>query len=139
MLGEGVVLYERARVGGLEEEKGDAGLEKLRGARESLGGSVRESMRGEGVVLGRNVVVETGAVVEASEVGEGSVVEAGAVVGRGAVLGRVRFHSSSMSGYSCAFVGVVEDSLTNMVVVLHHLSGFRCAAVHNPARLHGCV
>lgn len=72
-------MYERARVG-VADAEGEVGR-RMSG--------LRESSRGEGVVLGRNVVVETGAVVEASEVGEGSVVEGGAVVGRGAVLGRV--------------------------------------------------
>ncbi|KAF1931447.1 trimeric LpxA-like protein [Didymella exigua CBS 183.55] len=67
VLGEGVVLFERARVG-VEGELGRSA--------------------GEDVVLGRNVVVETGAVVEGREVGEGSVVEVGAVVGRGAVVGK---------------------------------------------------
>lgn len=85
LLGEGCVVYERARVGaGEEEEKGEGRVALLR--RESgmsFGG------RGEGTVLGRNVVVETGAVVEAVEVGEGSTVEVGAVVGRGCVVGKV--------------------------------------------------
>lgn len=82
VLGEGVVVYERVRIGLGTSESADG--EAPSAAR------VRDSMRGDGTVLGRNVVVETGAVVEAAEVGEGSVVEAGAVLGRGCVLGKVR-------------------------------------------------
>lgn len=69
--------------------EGDA--EGKRGSVVSARGSagVRESMRSEGTVLGRNVVVDSGAVVEAAEVGEGSVVEVGAVLGRGSIIGRV--------------------------------------------------
>ncbi|KAF1952555.1 hypothetical protein CC80DRAFT_176666 [Byssothecium circinans] len=74
VLGEGVVVYERAKVG---VGSGGVGL-----------GAARESMRVDGTVLGKYVVIETGAVVEAAEVGEGSVVECGAVVGRGAVVGK---------------------------------------------------
>lgn len=87
MLGEGSVVYERARVGAGEVE--DLGGRPGLGRRIS---GVTAGARGDGVVLGRNVVVETGAVVEAAEVGDGCVVEAGAVVGRGCVLGRVSGH-----------------------------------------------
>jgi dynactin-6 len=82
MVGEGCVMFERARVGVADVESGRPELSR-RTSGMSNGG------RGDGVVLGRNVVVETGAVVEASEVGEGSVVEGGAIVGRGAVIGKV--------------------------------------------------
>lgn len=81
MLGEGCVVFERARVG--VADVGEVPGFDRRQSGTYMGG------RGEGVVLGRNVVVETGAVVEAAEVGEGSVVESGAVVGRGAVIGKV--------------------------------------------------
>ncbi|KAJ4351086.1 hypothetical protein N0V95_004133 [Ascochyta clinopodiicola] len=81
MVGEGCVVFERARVGVAEVETGRPELSR-RTSGMSAGG------RGDGVVLGRNVVVETNAVVEAAEVGEGSVVEVGAVVGRGAVVGK---------------------------------------------------
>ncbi|KAF3050325.1 hypothetical protein E8E11_003866 [Didymella keratinophila] len=80
MLGEGVVVCERARVG--IADPSPAGGEEER--RRTSGSVVRTDC----VVLGRNVVVETGAVVEGSDVGEGSCVEAGAVVGRGAVVGK---------------------------------------------------
>ena len=82
MLGEGCVVFERARVGIADIDV------KPELVRRSSG--VSQGGRSDGVVLGRNVVVETGAVVEGSEVGEGSVVEGGAVVGRGAVVGKVR-------------------------------------------------
>ena len=82
MLGEGCVVFERARVG-------VADVGEVPGFDRRQSGTYMGA-RGEGVVLGRNVVVETGAVVEAAEVGEGSVVESGAVVGRGAVVGKVR-------------------------------------------------
>ncbi|KAJ4295585.1 hypothetical protein N0V90_007598 [Kalmusia sp. IMI 367209] len=82
VIGEGAVIYERAKVG--------VGMEELDSKRSSVASvtSARNSMRGEGTVLGRNVVVETGAVIEAAEVGEGSVVEVGAHLGRGCVLGK---------------------------------------------------
>lgn len=85
MLGEGVVVCERARVGIADMSLSAEGEERRR----QSGGLVRS----DGVVLGRNVVVETGAVVEGSEVGEGSCVEAGAVVGRGVVVGKVSRHT----------------------------------------------
>ncbi|KAF2642495.1 hypothetical protein P280DRAFT_396604 [Massarina eburnea CBS 473.64] len=75
VLGEGVVVYERAKVG-----VGAGGVAGM--------GAARESMRVDGTVLGRYVVVETGAIVEAAEIGEGSVVEGSAVVGRGCVIGK---------------------------------------------------
>lgn len=88
MVGEGSVVFEKARVGVADIDGGRPEL-----SRRTSGVSIRNSMRGDGVVLGRNVVVETNAVVEAAEVGEGSVVEVGAVVGRGAVIGKVRVDS----------------------------------------------
>ncbi|KAF2709232.1 trimeric LpxA-like protein [Pleomassaria siparia CBS 279.74] len=78
VLGEGVVIYERARIG--VASGGDAGGMMM--AESASGG------RADGTVLGRNVVVETNAVVEAAEVGEGSTVEVGALVGRGCVIGK---------------------------------------------------
>ncbi|KAF2471882.1 uncharacterized protein BDR25DRAFT_303254 [Lindgomyces ingoldianus] len=71
VLWEGVVVYERARVG----------VENAKVAR-------TDTSRGDGVVLGKNAVVETGALVEASEIGEGTVVEVGARVGVGCVIGK---------------------------------------------------
>ncbi|KAF2200313.1 trimeric LpxA-like protein, partial [Delitschia confertaspora ATCC 74209] len=70
VLGDGVVLYERAFVGVV------------------TGGNGSGDERREGAWLGRNVVVETGAIVEAREVGEGTVVEAGGRVGSGVVVGK---------------------------------------------------
>lgn len=84
MLGEGSVVFEKARVGVADIDSGRPEF-----SRRTSGVSLRNSTRGDGVVLGRNVVVETNAIVEAAEVGEGSVVEVGAVVGRGAVVGKV--------------------------------------------------
>ena len=84
MLGEGCVVFERARVGVADVDGGRPEL-----SRRTSGMSGNGNGRGDGVVLGSNVVVETGAVVEASEVGEGSTIESGAVVGRGAVVGKV--------------------------------------------------
>jgi dynactin 6 len=79
VLGEGVVVYERARVG---VGMGDANKRMS----SAVGGNARESMRVDGTVLGRHVVIETGAIVEAAEIGESSIVEAGAVLERGCVV-----------------------------------------------------
>jgi dynactin-6 len=85
VLSEGVVVYERAKIGL------GVGPELDAGSRRSSMASARNSatMKTEGTVLGRNVVVEANAVVEAAEVGEGTIVEVGAVLGRGCVVGRV--------------------------------------------------
>ncbi|KAF2130293.1 trimeric LpxA-like protein [Dothidotthia symphoricarpi CBS 119687] len=79
ILGDGVIVYERAKVGmGMET------VQDVESKRSSMA-----SMRGPiSVRLGHNVVVESNAVVEAAEVGEGSVVEVGAVLGRGCVVGK---------------------------------------------------
>jgi dynactin-6 len=87
VLGPGVIVYERAKVGvGMGEavdiaKGGGGGVESRRA-------SGIEGRRGEGTLLGKNVVVETRAVVEAAEVGEGSVVEVGAYLGPGSVVGK---------------------------------------------------
>jgi dynactin-6 len=86
VLGEGVVIYERARVGLGTGDNADADIRRSSGVVRSGEGS---SIRSERTVLGNNVVVETGAVVEAYELGEGCVVEVGAVVGRGCIIGKV--------------------------------------------------
>ncbi|KAF2020507.1 trimeric LpxA-like protein [Aaosphaeria arxii CBS 175.79] len=85
VLGEGVVIYERAKVGVGIGNGTDASLRRSSTA--SARDSIR-STRGEGTVLERHVVIETGAIVEAAEIGEGSLVEAGAVLGRGCVIGK---------------------------------------------------
>lgn len=95
VIGEGVVIYERAKIGVGFGESADT---DSRRSSVMSGASARNSMRGEGTVLGRNVVIETNAVVEAAEVGEGSVVEVGAVLGRGCVIGKV-----SLSSDICRF------------------------------------
>jgi dynactin-6 len=77
VLADGVVVYERAKVG--------IGMAVDADSRRSS----TASASGEGTILGRNVVVESNAVVEAAEVGEGSVIEVGAVLGRGCVIGKV--------------------------------------------------
>ncbi|KAL5113509.1 hypothetical protein ACEQ8H_008617 [Pleosporales sp. CAS-2024a] len=85
VLGEGVVVYERAKIGmGVGGPEMDA--ENRRSSMTSARSSA--SIRSEGTVLGKNVVVESNAIVEAAEIGEGSVIEVGAVLGRGCVLGR---------------------------------------------------
>lgn len=86
VLGEGVVIYERAKIGVGIGDGTDADSR-----RSSTISTERSSVygRGEGTVLGPNVVIETGAIVEAAEVGEGSTIEVGAVLGRGCVIGRV--------------------------------------------------
>lgn len=92
MLGEGVVVYERAKVGvGLGP---DLDAESRRSSMASARNSVNVGVRSEGTVLGKYVVVESNAVVEAAEVGEGSVVEVGAVLGRGCVVGKVNAFSA---------------------------------------------
>lgn len=94
MLGEGVVVYERARVGvGLGP---DLDAESRRSSMNSARSSA--PIRSDGTVLGRNVVVESNAVVEASEVGEGTMVEVGAVLGRGSIVGKVRMQYSDYTG-----------------------------------------
>ncbi|KAF2657869.1 trimeric LpxA-like protein [Lophiostoma macrostomum CBS 122681] len=90
VLGEGVLIYERARAGvGFGDTGGGSGSgdESRRSSVASSGGA-RDSLRVDGTVLGKNVVVESAAVVEAAEVGEGSVIEAQAVLGRGCVVGK---------------------------------------------------
>jgi len=93
VLGEGCVVFERAKVGVGMGGEGDGGAEGRRGSMappaRSSSMHVRDSMRSEGTVLGRNVVVDSGAVVEAAEVGEGSVIEVGAVLGKGSIIGKV--------------------------------------------------
>jgi dynactin-6 len=92
VLGEGVVVYERAKVGmGVGP---DLDAESRRSSMASARSSA--TVRSDGTVLGRNVVVESNAIVEAAEVGEGSVIEVGAVLGRGCVLGKVRVSSLSL-------------------------------------------
>ncbi|KAF1967675.1 trimeric LpxA-like protein [Bimuria novae-zelandiae CBS 107.79] len=85
VLGEGVVLWERARVG---VSMAEAMNDSRRSSVASRASSVRDSTRGEGIVLGRNVTIEAAAVVEAAEVGEGSVIEVGAYLGKGCVIGK---------------------------------------------------
>jgi dynactin-6 len=80
VVGEGVVVHERARVGIGAGETGASGVHVAGGA--------------EGVRLERYVVVETNAVVEAEVVGEGSEVGVGAIVGRGCVIGKVSASAS---------------------------------------------
>ncbi|KZM28489.1 transferase [Ascochyta rabiei] len=82
MLGEGCVVFERARVG-----LADVDAPRPESSRRTSGTSA--GGRGDGVVLGRNVTVEANAVVEAAEVGEGTLIDVAAVVGRGAVIGKV--------------------------------------------------
>lgn len=88
-LGEGCVVYERAKIGvGMGAELDvDSRRSSMASSRSST--SMRDPMRADGVVLGKYVVVESNAVVEAAEVGEGSVIEVGAVLGRGCVIGKV--------------------------------------------------
>ncbi|KAF2867044.1 trimeric LpxA-like protein [Massariosphaeria phaeospora] len=86
VLSEGVVVYERAKVGLGIGDSGEVGGD----SRRSSVASARDasSGRSEGTLLGNNVVIETNAVVEAAEVGEGTVIEVGAVLGRGCVVGK---------------------------------------------------
>ncbi len=86
VLGEGVILHERAKVGA---GMGDGADAHGKSSSIALRPSARDSTRGEGTVLGRNVVVETNAIVEAAEVGEWSLVEVGAHLGKGCVVGKV--------------------------------------------------
>jgi dynactin-6 len=89
VLDEGCVVFERAKVGvGMGAEL-DAESRRSSMASARSSSHVRESMRSEGTLLGRNVVVESNAVVEAAEVGEGTVIEVGAVLGRGCIIGKV--------------------------------------------------
>lgn len=85
VLGEGVVVCERAKIGVGMGPEPDA--ESKRSSMASARSSA--SVRSEGTLLGRHVVVESNAIVEAAEVGEGTVIEVGAHLGRGCVIGRV--------------------------------------------------
>jgi len=89
VLGEGCVVFERAKVGVGMGAEVDAGSRRSSVAAGRSSAHVRESMRSEGTFLGKNVVVESNAIVEAAEVGEGSVIEVGAVIGRGSIIGKV--------------------------------------------------
>jgi len=93
VLGEGCVVFERAKVGVGMGAEVDAGNRRSSVATGRSSGHVRESMRSEGTFLGKNVVVESNAIVEAAEVGEGSVIEVGAVIGRGSIIGKVCIHT----------------------------------------------
>jgi len=88
VVGEGCVVYERAKVGvGMGPEL-DVETKRASMASARSSASTRESMRAEGTFLGKNVVVEANAIVEAADVGEGSVVEVGATLGRGSIIGK---------------------------------------------------
>ncbi|CAO2655637.1 Nn.00g044400.m01.CDS01 [Neocucurbitaria sp. VM-36] len=87
VLGEGCVVYERAKIGvGMGAElDAESRRSSMASSRNSAStGSIRD----EGTVLGRNVVVESNAIVEAAEIGEGSVIQVGAVLGRGCTIGK---------------------------------------------------
>ncbi|KAH7384455.1 trimeric LpxA-like protein [Pyrenochaeta sp. MPI-SDFR-AT-0127] len=88
VLGEGCVVYERAKIGvGMGAElEAESRRSSMASSRNSA--SMRDTMRAEGVVLGKHVVVESNAVVEAAEVGEGTMIEVGAVLGRGCIIGK---------------------------------------------------
>jgi dynactin-6 len=89
VLGQGVIIYERAKVGvGMMPASDAESRRSSVSVADSRRSSTRDSVRGEGILLSKNVVVETNAVVEAAEVGEGSVIEVGAYLGRGCVIGR---------------------------------------------------
>ncbi|KAF1939447.1 trimeric LpxA-like protein [Clathrospora elynae] len=88
VLGEGCVVFERAKIGiGMGAEP-DAESRQSSRASSRNSASTRDSMRSEGTVLAKNVVVESNAIVEAAEVGEGTVIEVGAVLGRGCIIGK---------------------------------------------------
>ncbi len=89
VLGEGCVVFERAKVGVGMGTEVDAERRRSSMAPARSSARVRDSMRSEGTVLGKNVVVDSGAVVEAAEVGDGSVIEGGAMVGKGSIIGKV--------------------------------------------------
>ncbi|KAJ4371348.1 hypothetical protein N0V83_004565 [Neocucurbitaria cava] len=87
VLGEGCVVYERAKIGvGMGAEL-DAESRRSSVA-SSRNSASTASIRGEGTVLGNNVVVESNAIVEAAEIGDGSVIQVGAVLGRGCTIGK---------------------------------------------------
>ncbi|KAL6712284.1 hypothetical protein ACN47E_000161 [Coniothyrium glycines] len=88
VVGQGCVIHEKAKIGiGMSADlEVDSRRSSMASPRSST--SIRDSMRSEGVVLGRNVVVESNAIVEAAEVGEGSVIEVGAVLCKGCMVGR---------------------------------------------------
>lgn len=89
VLGEGCVIYEKAKIGvGMNiDSEADSRRSSIASFRNSF--NLASPTRGEGVVLGKNVTIESNAVIEAAEIGEGSVIEVGAVLGRGCILGRV--------------------------------------------------
>lgn len=127
VLGEGTIVYERARVG-VGTGAGDVRAESEEGGIGMGGGVV--GGRVEGTVLGRYVVVETNAIVEAAEVGEGSVIEVGALVGRGCVIGKVCIPPHSVSLSVWFFV------LTVRVIVLHYHSINGASSEHSHSGLY---
>lgn len=130
VLGEGCVVFERAKVGvGMGDEEGKRGSMAPPPARSSAHMRV-ESMRSEGTVLGRNVVVDSGAVVEAAEVGEGSVIEVGAVVGRGTIIGKVCSRTCSIFAFGTCVRGVVGKLIINSSAPLRLPRSF--------LRIHAC-
>jgi dynactin-6 len=88
VIGEGVIVYEKVKIG-VGMNATSASADSSRRSSVMSAASARDSNRGDGTVLGRNVVIETGAIIEAAEIGEGTVVEVGAVIGRGCVIGKV--------------------------------------------------
>lgn len=85
VLGQGVIVYEKAKIGVGMGVESDA--ESRPNSMISSRGSA--SIKHEGTLIGTNVVIESNVVVEAAEIGEGTVIEVGATVGRGCVVGRV--------------------------------------------------
>ena len=106
VLGEGCVVYERAKVGFGMGAETDAESKRSSMASSRNSTSTRDSLRGEGTVLGTNVVVESNAVVEAAEVGEGSVIEVGALLGRGCIIGKVGvfLHGEFSGSLTCSSI-----------------------------------
>lgn len=89
VLGEGCVVYERAKIGvgmgaELDAESRRSSMASARNSATSAG-----MTRSEGTFLDKNVVVESNAIVEAAEIGEGTVIQVGAVIGRGCIIGKV--------------------------------------------------
>lgn len=126
VLGEGCMVYERAKIGvGMGAEL-DAESRRSSVA-SSRNSASTASIRGEGTVLGNNVVVESNAIVEAAEIGDGSVIQVGAVLGRGCTIGKV-CHSSGLDPK------IINDLLC---IVLYHLGCLDHPSERTTARLHG--
>lgn len=127
VLGEGCVVYERAKVGvGMGAElDAESRRSSMASSRNSASAGL---IRSEGTFLDKNVVVESNAIVEAAEVGEGTVIQVGAVLGKGCIIGKV---------YPAPLLPFVSLCLSS--VVLHYFCCLGYPSERALTRLYGCL